>query len=122
VTPTNPTVGSKGIEISNFRLTANTNDVEVRQINLYQAGNISNSDLSNFKLYQGTTVVATADGVSSDNLITLVFDPAFSIGNGVTKVFSLKADVGGRSGRTIRTYVEYTTDVTAIDKVYNAGL
>jgi hypothetical protein len=121
VTPTDPTVGSSGAEVSNFKLTANTNDVEVRQINLYQAGTISNSDLANFELYQGTTVVATAAAVSGDNLITLVFDPPFTIGNGITKVFSLKADVGGRSGRTIRTYVEYTTDITAIDKVYNAG-
>lgn len=121
VTPSNPTIGSKTIEVSNFKLTANTNDVEVRQINLYQAGSINNSDLTNFKLYQGTTVVATADSVSEDNLITLVFDPAFTIANGVTKVFSLRADVAGRASRTIKTYVEYTTDVTAIDKVYNAG-
>ena len=121
VTPSNPTVGSKGVEVSNFKLAANTNDVQIRQINLYQAGNISNTDLSNFQLVQGTTVVATAAAVSSKNLITLVFNPPFVIANGVSKVFSLKADVGGRSGRTIRTYVEYTTDVTAIDQVYNSG-
>jgi hypothetical protein len=121
VTPSNPTVGSKAVEISNFKLTANTNDVEVRQINLYQAGNIANTDLSNFKLVQGTTVVATADAVSSKNLITLVFNPPYVISSGITKVFSLKADVGGRSSRTIRTYIEYTTDVTAIDRIYNSG-
>lgn len=121
VTPSNPTIGAKDKEISNFRITANTNDVEIRQINVYQAGSVNNSDLSNFKLWQGSTLVATGGAVSSDNLITLVFNPAFVITNGTTKVFSLTADVGGRAGRTIRTYVEYTTDVTAIDKVYNAG-
>ncbi len=121
VTPANPTVGSKAVEVSNFKLTANTNDVEVRQINLYQGGNISNTDLTNFQLVQGTTVVATAAAVSSNNLITLVFNPPFVIASGITKVFSLKADVGGRSDRTIQTYVEYTTDITAIDRVYNAG-
>ncbi|MBD3251560.1 hypothetical protein GF380_03870 [Candidatus Uhrbacteria bacterium] len=121
VTPTNPTVGQKNAEISNFKLTANTNDVEVRQINLYQAGSINNSDLRNIELVQGTTVVATASEISDDNLITLVFDPPFTITNGVSKVFSLRADIEGRADRTIKTYVEYTTDVTAIDKVFNAG-
>lgn len=121
VQPTNPTIGTKDAEVSNFRITANTNDVEVRQVTLYQAGSISNTDLTNFKLWQGTTQVASATGVSSKNLITLAFNPPYVITNGTTKTFKLTADVAGRAGRTIKTYVEYTTDVTAIDKVYNSG-
>jgi len=121
VQPTNPTIGTKDAEISNFRITANTNDVEVRQVTLYQSGSITNSDLKNLKLWQGTTQVASATGVSSKNLITLVFNPPYVITNGTTKTFKLTADIAGRADRTITTYVEYTTDVTAIDKVYNAG-
>lgn len=120
-TPANPTIGSKEAEISNFKITANTNDVSVSQVTLYQAGSITNSDLTNFKLYQGTTLVATAATVSSNGRIVLKFSPAFVIANGTTKVFSLKADVAGRAARTIKTYVEYTTDVTAMDMMYNAG-
>ncbi|MBU1034206.1 hypothetical protein KKD42_00210, partial [Patescibacteria group bacterium] len=37
-TPGNPNVGSMDVEISNFRLTANTNDIKVNQVTLYQAG------------------------------------------------------------------------------------
>lgn len=121
VQPTNPTIGTKAAEISNFRITANTNDIEVRQVTLYQAGSITNTDLANFKLWQGTTVVATGGAVSAKNLITLTFDPPFVITNGTTKTFKLTADVAGRAARTIITYVEYTTDVTAIDKVYGSG-
>lgn len=120
-TPANPTIGSKEAEISNFKITANTNDVSVSQVTLYQAGSITNSDLTNFKLYQGTTLVATAATVSSNGRIVLKFSPAFVIANGTTKVFSLKADVAGRAARTIKTYVEYTTDVTAMDMMYTAG-
>ncbi len=120
--PSNPTIGATNVEVSNFKITANTNDVELRQITLYQAGSITNGDLKNLKLYQGSTLVAT-DGatVAADGHTVLKFDPPYVIGNGTTKVFSLHGDVGGRAGRTIRTYVEYTTDVTAIDKVYGAG-
>jgi hypothetical protein len=118
--PTNPNIGAKGVEISNFKLIAGTNDIEVRRITLYQAGSVSNTDLSNFQLYQGTTLVASAASVTG-NYIVLNFNPAYLLANGTTKVFSLKADVAGRAGRTIKTYVEYSTDVYAVDKVYNSG-
>lgn len=120
-TPANPVVGSKQSEVSNFKLTANTNDIRVNSITLYQAGSITNSDLTNFKLYQGATLVASGSGVSSSGRIVLKFEPSYLITAGTTKVFSLKADVAGRSDRTIKTYVEYTTDVNATDTVYNAG-
>lgn len=120
--PSNPTIGTKQAEISNFKLQTNgVDDVEVRQITLYQAGGVTNSDLTNLNLYVGSTLVATAASVSSNGRIVLKFSPAYVIPNGNTRVFSLKADVAGRAARTIKTYVEYTTDVTAIDKTFNAG-
>lgn len=119
-TPADPKVGSKGVEISNFKLAGNTNDIEVRRITLLQAGSITNTDLSNLTLYQGTSPVATAASLMNDKIV-LTFNPPYLLSNGTTKVFSLKGDVAGRSGRTIKTYVEYSTDVYAIDKVYNSG-
>lgn len=119
-TPTNPAVGSQDVEISNFKLTANTNDIEVRRVTLLQAGGISNSDLTDLKLWQGSTQVASVAALSSDKIV-LNFNPPFVLEDGQTRTFSLTADVAGRSDRTIRTYVEYTTDVYAMDKLYNAG-
>ncbi len=121
ILPANPNIGAKNVEISNFKITANTNDIEVNQVTLYQAGSVTNSDLTNFQLMQGATVVATAAAVSNNGHIVLKFATPYVIGNGTTKVFSLHADVAGRAGRTIRTYVEYTTDVSAIDKKFNSG-
>ncbi len=121
--PSNPNVGSTQAEISNFKLTANTNDVRVRRITLYQGGNTPNTDLKNFNLYQGATLVASAASVSSNNQIVLNFTgEGYDIPNGVTRVFSLKADVSGRSTNTIKTYVEYSADVLAIDRVYGSGV
>ncbi len=121
--PSNPNVGSTQAEISNFKLTANTNDIRVRRVTLYQAGNMPNTDLRNFKLYQGTTLVAEAAGVTSNNQIVLNFTgEGYDIPNGVTRVFSLKADVAGRSNNHIKTYVEYSADVMAIDRVYGSGV
>lgn len=119
-TPSNPNIGTTDAEIANFKLTANTNDIEVRRVTLLQSGSVSNSDLSDLKLYQGSTVVATASALMGDKIV-LNFNPAYLITNGTTRTFSLRAKIGGRANRTIRTYVEYTTDVYAIDRTYNSG-
>ena len=120
-TPGNPTVGAKDVEISNFKMTANTNDIRVEAITLYQAGSITNADVTNLKLYQGSTLVASSAAVTSGGRIVLNLDTPYVIPNGTTRIFSLKADLAGRADRTIRTYVEYTTDVHAVDVVYGTG-
>ncbi len=119
-TPTNPNIGAMNAEISNFKLTANTNDIEVRRITLLQAGSVSNTDLTDLNLFQGTTKVASVGALVGDKIV-LTFSPAYVIPNGTTKTFSLQSKIAGRSGRTIKTYVEYTTDVYAVDRLYNSG-
>lgn len=119
-TPTNPQIGATNVEISNFKLVAQGNDIEVRRITLIQTGDISNSDLKNLKLYQGSTVVASASALVGDKIV-LNFSPAYLIPDGTTRVFSLKADVAGRSGRSIKTYVEFSTDVYAVDTEFGTG-
>jgi len=119
--PANPVIGQKAAPISSFKLTANTNDIYVHRVALYQAGGIDNSDLSNFELYQGSTKVASVAGINAKGQIVLTFDTPYLLPNGVTRVFDLKADVAGRAGRTIITYLEYNSDVMAVDSVYNSG-
>lgn len=119
-TPANPNIGAQNAEISNFKLTANTNDIEVRRITLIQAGSISNSDLTNLELWTGTTKVASAAALMGDKIV-LNFNPPYVITNGTTRTFSLTAKIAGRADRTIKTYVEYTTDVYAVDRLYNSG-
>lgn len=118
--PTNPNIGAADAEISNFKLTANTNDIQVRRVTLLQAGSISNTDLSDLKLYQGTTLVASSAALMGDKMV-MNFSTPYLLTAGTTKTFSLHAKVSGRAARTVRTYVEYTTDVYAIDQTYGAG-
>ncbi len=119
-TPSDVQIGTADAEISNFKLVAGSNDIEVRRITLLQAGSITNTDIQDLKLYQGSTVVASAASLVNDKIV-LNFNPPFVMANGTTRVFSLHAKVLGRSARTIKTYVEYSTDVYAVDKTYNTG-
>jgi hypothetical protein len=121
--PANPRTGASDAELANFRLAlSGTNaDVEVRRITLYQTGTISNSDLGNLRLFQGTDQVASASSIGSDGKIVLNFTTPFVIPNGQTRTFNLRGSVSGRSDRTIRIYTEYTSDVYAVDRTYNVG-
>lgn len=119
--PANPTIGAKDVEVSTFKLTANTNDIRVNRVTLYQAGDINNGDLTNLTVWQGTTKVGSAGTIDSAGHVVLNFDTPYLIPNGVTRVFSVHGDVAGRAGRTIVTYVEYATDVMGTDTVYNSG-
>jgi hypothetical protein len=118
--PTDPQIGSSEAEIANFKLVAQGNDIEVRRVTLLQTGDVSNTDLTNLKLYQGSTVVASATALAGDKIV-LTFSPAYLIPDGTTRVFSLKSSIAGRSGRDIKTYVEYSTDVYAIDTEFGTG-
>jgi hypothetical protein len=119
-TPTDPQIGASDAEISNFKLVAQGNDIEVRRITLLQTGDISNADLTNLKLFQGSTQVAMTPSLAGDKIV-LNFSPAYLVTDGTTRVFSLRASVAGRSGRTIKTYVEFSTDVYAIDTEFGTG-
>ena len=121
-TPANPRVGSTDVEIANFRLQANgSDDVTIRRVTLYQAGDISNSDLSNLVLFQGGVQVAAVSSVQNDGKIVLNFATPFLIPNGQSRTFNLHGSVTGRSGRAIRVYAEYASDVFAVDNVYGVG-
>jgi hypothetical protein len=119
--PSNPTVGQKGVAISEFRLeNSGSSDMTVYRVTLVQAGDIPNTDLTNLELYQGSTKVASTPALSGDK-INFVFDSPYTIPQGTTRVFTVKADVSGYSNRRIRTYVEYSTDVYAVDSKYGFG-
>jgi len=106
----NPKVGDREALVSSFQLSASTEDAWVNQVTLTQGGSIANSALSNFKLKQSGTVVASASGVSSAGRVALVFSPAFKIDRGNNRTFELYVDVDGRPADTISFYLEDTGD------------
>lgn len=119
--PANPTIGQTGVAIGEFKLTAGTNDVSFQRATVTVGGTVSVSDLANFTLYQGTTLLS-AGTVSSDR-VTFVLSSAYTIPQGSTRVFDIKADVGGRGSRTINTYIDstYPSDLLVVDNVYGMG-
>jgi len=119
-TPANPTIGESNATISSFKMQANGADISINQISLLQAGTVTNSDITNLTLWAGSTQVASASVLDGDQMV-FVLDTPYTINDGNTRTFYVKASVVGKANRTIRTYVEFTTDVQAIDNTYGWG-
>lgn len=119
-TPSNPTVGQKNATVSSFKLAASGADVKLYQINLLQAGTVTNSDITDLSLWVGTEQVASATTMDDDHM-NFVLDTPYLVKDGITKTLYVKATVGGKASRTVKTYFEYTTDVAAIDNTYGFG-
>jgi predicted amino acid-binding ACT domain protein/alpha-D-ribose 1-methylphosphonate 5-triphosphate synthase subunit PhnG len=120
-TPSNPNVGSKAVEVATLKLTAGDNDVEFNQIVLTKSGSIAASGVTNIKLYQESTLLASAASIASNDTVTLTLSSPYTILNGRSKSFSLKADLAGKVGETLTLKVDETNHVFVIDKEYGYG-
>ena len=120
--PSSPTIGQTGASISEFKLTAGTNDVEIRRLTLTVGGTVTTADLSSFELYQAGTKIATGS-LLSDRVTFDLSSAPYQLSQGTTRPFTVKANVSGRSGRTIITYFDssYPSDLVVVDKIYGFG-
>ena len=117
----NPKVGQKSTILSEFKLTANTEAAFVKRIQLLQGGDVKDADLTNLRLEVNS--VKVADGSMSGGYA--VFDlgsPGYKIAKGDNRIFKLFGDVAGKKSETVKFYMEYASDVTAIGDQYGYGM
>jgi len=120
-TVTNPTVGSDGVKLASFKVTAGTEDVALHRIALTQGGSISSADVMNLKLYQGSTMLAETSGLTGQDLVVFDLTTPFEIEDGQNKIFEVKGDVDGRPNETVRFYLDEDTDILAVGGTYGFG-
>jgi hypothetical protein len=104
--------GSRRI-VSRIRLKAdNTRDVAVRSVMLLNRGSARNTDLQNLYLETSRGTARTETVESLDNrTVTLVFTEPLVVERRAEVVLHLRADVRGRSNRTMRFEVEEPGDI-----------
>jgi len=121
----NPAVGQQDVKVAQFKLTAGTGeDLNIQRITLYEGGSINNGYLTDLKLYQNTTLLASA--ASTDSSGYIVFDLTASpylLSKNTNRVFHMTADIStsARNGDTIKTYIDQTTDIYALGALYGFG-
>ncbi len=123
--PANITAGGANQEISSFTLAvSSTEDSTVERVTLYQAGDVSNDQISNIVLKQNGNVIASVAEVDANSRIVLKFNTPFEITKGNSKKFYVYADLGSgaRAAQYIRLYMDANSDVSAIGQTYNYPL
>ncbi|MDA2936586.1 hypothetical protein MYX06_05205, partial [Patescibacteria group bacterium AH-259-L05] len=119
--PSNPSLGAKAAEIATFRLTAGTEDIEFNQLVLTFTGSLARAQVTNLKLYQESTMLASASSISSEDTVTFTLASPYTITDGQNKTFKVKADLGGEVNETLTTRIEEAGHLYAVDKQYNYG-
>lgn len=117
-----PVLGSSEAEVANFKLTAAGNDIAFHSIALTHSGTISRADLANFKLYQGSSLLAETAEIGDGDLLVFTLDTPFEVKKSQNRNFKIYADIlGGKSTDNIKFYLDETGDITVIDQQYGYG-
>ena len=122
VTPNNPKVGASQATLAEFKLTAGTAEkVNFSSITLTNSGNLSLDKINNWKLYQGSDVIAT--GKVSGEQVVFTLDTPYLLDRGVVRTFDVKGDISAsaRADDTLQLYLEETTDLLGIGQSYGYG-
>jgi len=116
----NPTVGQKRAQVSEFKLTANTEAASVKRLSMLNGGTVSASNLTNPVLKTGTS--EWTGKVTSDNYLVFDLGSGFTIAKGGNAIFNVYADVGGKSAETVILYFDSSTDLYAVGDQYGQGM
>ncbi len=119
----NPTIGDTDATVADFKLAGANENMSVQHIALIVKGTISTTGLDMLSLVQNGEVLATADVVSDNQLITFDLDTPFELNKGDTRTFSVTTEVTSkaRPDDTIKIYLDETTDLVAIGETYGYG-
>lgn len=117
-----PKVGQKKAQVSEFKVTANTEAAWVRRVQLLQGGTVKNADLANLILEVNGVQVATGTMTSDSYAVFDFGSPGYKIDKGDNKIFKMYADLAGKKDETVKYYVEVASDVTAIGDQFGFGM
>ena len=113
----NPNVGSKNAQLSEFKLTSNTEAASVKKITMLQGGTLKPADLSNIKLVSGTTEWVGKE-VTKDGHLVFDLGSGFSIVKGGNAIFKVHGDINGKVDETVKLYFEELVDIQAVGDQY----
>lgn len=116
----NPTVGQKGAQLSEFKITSNTEAASVKRVTMLQGGTVKPADITNLKLKAGST--EWSGTINSAGYVVFDLGSGFTIAKGGDQVFKVYGDVAGKKDEDVNLYFENATDILAIGDQYGFGM
>lgn len=118
----NPKVGQKNVQLSEFKLTSATEGAWVRRVQLFNGGTVKPSDISNLWLEVNGVKVATGYMTTDSYAVFDFGTPGYKIDKGNNRIFKLYGDVSGRKDETVKFYVEQSADIYSVGDQYGFGM
>jgi len=121
----NVTIGSKEVEISQFKVTTATEGGYIKRVKLFNNGTADNNLITNLKLKDNatSTTLATAASITSAGYADFVLATPYYIKKGENQIFRVYADIGAtKPDRTIKLYLELATDILVTGNIYGYGM
>ncbi|MGC6434087.1 MAG: hypothetical protein ACON4M_07820 [Crocinitomicaceae bacterium] len=114
-------LGERGVEVYDFTIDVDNEDVVMNGLTVKQTGSVDNSDLSGFELYiQGEMV---SEGIVSDKYVAFNFDSSMELTEDFGEYRAqIKANVLAGAGETIQFDIESELDVDARSENLSAGV
>ncbi len=110
-------VGKTNYTFFSFAVAANTEDMNITNVSVYQRGNATlGTDLVNAKLLKDGTKIA--DGTYSDKYINFTLATPLKIDKGQTAQLQVQADIAGGSTRTVQLAFYRATDLVSKGMTY----
>ncbi|MBI2626713.1 MAG: hypothetical protein HYW77_00505 [Parcubacteria group bacterium] len=116
-----PTVGQKQAQLSEFKYTTATEGGTVKRITMINGGTLKPADLTNVTL-KTLTGDEWAGSVTSDGYVVFDLGSGKFIAKGGNAVFKVHGDVGGKKDETVDLYFEYDTDTYVIGDQYGQAM
>ncbi|MEK7506598.1 MAG: hypothetical protein AAB566_00910, partial [Patescibacteria group bacterium] len=116
----NPTVGQKQAQLSEFKFTANTEAASIKRLTMLNGGTLKPADLTNLKLKTGA--MEWSGTVTSDSYLVFDLGSGYFIAKGGNATFKVYGDLGGKKDETVDLYFENNSDLLAIGDQYGNGM
>lgn len=116
----NPNAGQQDVQISEFKLAANTEAASVKRIQMLQGGTVRTADLTDLKLKTGTK--EWSGTIDSSGYLVFDLGSGHNIEKGGNAIFKVYSDIAGKKDETVKIYFEYATDILAIGDQYGYGM
>ena len=115
-----PNAGAVGVQLSEFKLAADTEAASIKRMQVLQGGTVKPSDLTNLKLKTGTS--EWSGTIDSAGKIVFDMGSGFTIAKGGNAIFKIYGDVSGKKAETVALYFESVTDILAVGDQYGFGV
>lgn len=118
-----PKVGDKDVELTEIKITngSATEEMQVEKLVFKQAGTVSDSDISEYKLVDSSNGTVLATAKQMDKYVSFVLSSPLNIGKSKNVSMMVKAgEIVDGSSRTIQLDIYKNTDVLAKGLTYNA--